>query len=150
MNDHAPWCAWLYDQRMWNEHGKLPIIEHACNCPAKSEWEKNDPMRITDEVHPQPTRTEVKVVQRHCLACGRSEESATGQPIYYSPGRLPHHNRCDRCGARALVADEVQTIVTRTDAYDWRAEQPRRGRPPRSLVLLREQQRQEHAEASLL
>jgi hypothetical protein len=38
------------------------------------------------------------------------------------------------------VLDELETIVRRIERVDWAIEQPRRGRPPRWLVALRERQ----------
>ena len=49
-----------------------------------------------------------------------------------------HALRCPRCGGRSLFLDEPQTLVRRSERIDWTLEQPRRGRPPRWLVALRE------------
>lgn len=48
--------------------------------------------------------------------------------------------RCPRCETSSLVLDELETIVRRVEHVDWGIEQPRRGRPPRWLRALREQE----------
>lgn len=84
----------------------------------------------------RPTRTSVEVVQRHCLACGRYEKTPDGKPLYLDPHKLPRDNACQDCGTRTMVADEIITIVTvREAAFDWNAERPRRGRPPRVIRI---------------
>jgi hypothetical protein len=63
-------------------------------------------------------------------------------PIDGSPGRelAWQRLRCPRCGGRSLLVDELETVVQRVERIDWALEQPRRGRPPRWLVALRERQ----------
>lgn len=43
--------------------------------------------------------------------------------------------RCGRCGSNGFL-DDVETVRERID--DWRLDQPRRGRPPKWLLELRE------------
>ena len=43
---HAAWCAWVHDEVLAEERGLFPIIEHACNCPARVEWEQGEPARL--------------------------------------------------------------------------------------------------------
>jgi hypothetical protein len=48
--------------------------------------------------------------------------------------------RCPRCSSGSLFLDEPEIVVRRLERVDWALERPRRGRPPRWLVALRDRQ----------
>ena len=48
--------------------------------------------------------------------------------------------RCPRCSSGSLFLDEPDIVVRRLERVDWALDRPRRGRPPRWLVALRDRQ----------
>jgi hypothetical protein len=48
--------------------------------------------------------------------------------------------RCPRCSSGSLFLDEPDIVVRRLERVDWAFDRPRRGRPPRWLVALRDRQ----------
>lgn len=46
--------------------------------------------------------------------------------------------RCQRCGGPVYL-DELEVVRQRVDHINWRLDEPRRGRPPKWLVELRNQ-----------
>ena len=112
-------------------------------------------MTTTD---PQSRATRVLRAELRCYLCADTAGAVESQavtavmpplarfcPADGSPARVLawRRLRCPRCGSGSLFLDEPETIVRhdeRLERLDWDLDRPRRGRPPRWLIALREQQ----------
>lgn len=84
-----------------------------------------------------PTRSTIRLCSRTCVLCGTIDLSpATGQIVYWSPGRLPGETRCQNCGLCGLLPDEPKEFRLHEPepVLDWLTDAPRKGRPPKALV----------------
>ena len=114
------------------------------------------PLSLPEDVHssptPAPARQRLFVAEIACLLCGRPVGTAMAEswppcgPVAFRPAdstterQLPtvSHLRCPLCGGNAIV-DELDVRTLRLEAtIDWRAERPRRGRPPKWLAQQRQ------------
>jgi hypothetical protein len=99
-----------------------------------------------------PQRQTLYVAEIACLLCARPVGTATsaswppsGPVLFRSADSLVDcqvpaiwRMRCPVCGGNTAV-DELATRTVRTEGpTDWQADPPRRGRPPKWLVQLRE------------
>lgn len=88
-----------------------------------------------DESRPAGPVRLVKFLTRLCLACGRVESEPDGKTRRWPENTIFHGNRCDYCGARALIVDEPEVVRIRDEGHaDFSAILPRRGRPPKWLI----------------
>ncbi len=97
------------------------------------------PLNIPSSPAPKPERQPLFIAEIACLPC------ATG-PVLFQPAGLstarPLANiwrlRCPVCGGNT-AADEITVRTVRLEGpTDWKADSPRRGRPPKWLALLRQ------------
>jgi hypothetical protein len=110
------------------------------------------PVNVPSALAPKPERQPLFIVEIACLPCGRPVGTArtdrwppTG-PVLFQPAGLstarPLANiwrlRCPVCGGNT-AADEITVRTVRIEGpTDWKADSPRRGRPPKWLALLRQ------------
>jgi hypothetical protein len=95
-------------------------------CPSTPE-----PARLPADDEPSSPRRVVErvTVERACLLCGRSQTIEISRSA-------PRPTRCTICGGSIIIV-EVSRQRVRLETVDWRAERPRRGRPPKGLATQR-------------
>jgi hypothetical protein len=117
-------------------------------------------MTSPDTAFGKPLRRTFFVADLKCYMCGsvsgsiESEQSLTATPHRVGPVTLRQVGRdtpvqianwrrlrCDRCGG-PLFLDETEVITRRYEEYNWLAERPRRGRPPKRLIEERRRERE--------
>jgi hypothetical protein len=120
------------------------------------------PEDVCSSPTPAPTRQRLFVAEIACLLCGRPVGTAMAEswppcgPVVFRPAdstterQLPAVSslRCSMCGGSAVV-DELSVLTLRLEPpIDWRAERPRRGRPPKWLAQQRQAAESDTAEDS--
>ncbi len=90
-----------------------------------------------------------------CLMCGATAGSIERERVSPTPnlaveragnvrslvGWETARLRCQRCGGSVYV-DQVEIVDRRTEPLEWEDEGPRRGRPPKWLVVQRRRKRE--------
>jgi hypothetical protein len=99
-----------------------------------------------------PPRQRLIVAEITCLLCARPVGIVTTEhwpprgPVAFRPAGSPIARqvaaiwrlRCPVCGGNTAVDDLTERTVRCEDPADWQADVPRRGRPPKSLVDVHE------------
>jgi len=110
------------------------------------------PVNDSSSPAPKPERQRQFVAEITCLPCGRPVGTARADrwpptgPVLFQPAgsstarRVPTiwRLRCPACGGNTAV-DEITVRTVRIEGpTDWKADSPRRGRPPKWLAVLRQ------------
>ena len=110
------------------------------------------PVNVPSSPAPKPERQLLFIADIACLPCGRPVGTARSHrwppkgPVLFQPAgssnARPLANiwrlRCPVCGGNT-AADEITVRTARLEGpTDWKADSPRRGRPPKWLAVLRQ------------
>ncbi len=105
---------------------------------------------------PKPTLEKTFVADVKCYMCGtisgrvESDQQPMGRTVTFRKGGdTPDVGtvvdwrtlRCARC-AGPIYLDDAAVVTRRIEHYNWMAERPRRGRPPKRLVEERRRERE--------
>jgi hypothetical protein len=110
------------------------------------------PVNVPSSPAPKPERQPLFIADIACLPCGRpvgtvrTDRWPPKGPVLFQPAGSSNAHplsniwrlRCPVCGGNT-AADEVTVRTVRIEGpTDWKADRPRRGRPPKWLVELRQ------------
>ncbi len=109
-------------------------------------------VNVSSSPAPPPRRQRLVVAEITCLLCARPVGTARADrwpptgPVLFQPAgsstarSLPTiwRLRCPVCGGNTAADDITVRTVRLEGPTDWKADRPRRGRPPKWLVVLRQ------------